>query len=72
MAKKVRQYFATDGKLFLCLKPTRTGRFAVTAPFIQDFATEAKTLEEAFAKAKNAATELKALQAKLRRRARVR
>jgi antitoxin HicB len=59
MAKKQKQYTATDGKLFLVLKPAEKGGFTVTSPFIPGMVTEAETLEEAFKMAQDAVATLK-------------
>ena len=67
MAKKQRQYTATDGKLFLVLKPAEEGGFTVTSPFIPGMITEAETLEEAFEMARDAVATLKAIKRKLAR-----
>jgi antitoxin HicB len=67
MAKKPKQYTATDGKLFLVLKPAEEGGFTVTSPFIPGMVTEAETLEAAFAMAQDAVAALKASGRKLAR-----
>ena len=67
MAKKPTQYTVTDGKMVLVLEVAEEGGYTVTAPFIQGLVTEADTLEEAFDMARDAAAELKAARAKLRR-----
>ena len=67
MAKKPTQNTVTDGKMVLVLEVAEEGGYTVTAPFIQGLVTEADTLEEAFDMARDAAAELKAARAKLRR-----
>lgn len=57
----------TDGKLVLNLEVAAEGGYTVTAPLIPGLVTEARTLEEAFAMARNAAATLKAGRARPRR-----
>ncbi len=68
MAKKSMRYTATDGKMVLVLEVAEEGGFTVTAPFIPGLVTEAETLEEAFAMAKDCATALKSARAQMARR----
>lgn len=65
MAKKLKQYTATDGQLFLVLKPAAEGGYTVTSPFIPGMVTEAETLDEAFEMARDAVATLKASGLKL-------
>jgi antitoxin HicB len=58
----------SDGKLVLNLEPAEEGGYVVTSPFDPELITEAETLEEAFANARDAARGLKQARAKLRRR----
>ncbi|AMV30136.1 hypothetical protein VT84_37430 [Gemmata sp. SH-PL17] len=68
MAKKSMRYTATDGKMVLVLEVAEEGGFTVTAPFIPGLDTEAETLEEAFAMAKDCAAALKSARAQMARR----
>jgi len=67
MEQKPKKYTVTDGDLVLELEVAEEGGYVVTAPFIQGLVTEAETLEEAFEMARDAATELAAARADLRR-----
>jgi predicted RNase H-like HicB family nuclease len=67
MAKKPTKYTVTDGDLVLELEVAEEGGYTVTAPFIQGLVTEAETLEEAFEMARDAAAELAAARASLRK-----
>jgi predicted RNase H-like HicB family nuclease len=67
MTKKPTRYTVTDGRMVLVLEVAEEGGFTVTAPFIPGLVTEAETLEEAFEMARDAAAELKAARASLRR-----
>jgi predicted RNase H-like HicB family nuclease len=69
MAKKPTKYIVTDGEMVLELQVAEEGGYTVTAPFIKGLVTEADTLEEAFEMARDAAAELKAARAKLKRSA---
>lgn len=59
MRKKPTTYTVSDGKLVLTLEAAEEGGFCVTSPFIPGLVTEAETLEEAFAMARDAAAALK-------------
>jgi antitoxin HicB len=67
MAKKPTKYTITDGELVLVLEVAEEGGYTVTAPFIQGLVTEAETLEEAFERARDAAAELVAARASLKK-----
>jgi predicted RNase H-like HicB family nuclease len=71
MAKKPTKYTVTDGDLVLELEAAEEGGYTVTAPFIQGLVTEAETLEEAFEMARDAAAELAAARATVRKPAAV-
>lgn len=71
MAEEPKRYIVTDGKLVLSLELAAEGGFTVTAPFIPGLVTEAETLEEAFAMARDAEAALTAAQPKKRRPATV-
>jgi predicted RNase H-like HicB family nuclease len=58
----------SDGKLMLYLEPAEEGGYVVTSPLDPELITEADTLEEAFANAKDAAKALRQSRAKLLRR----
>lgn len=64
---KVR-YTISDGKLVLNLEPANEGGYVVTSPLDPELITEAETIEEAFANARDAAQSLKQSRAKLLRR----
>lgn len=53
------QYTVSDGKLVLSLDPAEEGGYVVTSPLDPELITEADTLEEAFANARDAAQALK-------------
>lgn len=53
-----KMYTVSDGKLALVLESAPEGGFVVTSPLDPEFITEAETVEEAFANARDA---LKAL-----------
>lgn len=55
-AKKPMKYTATDGTLFVELKSGESG-YTVTSPFVPGFVTVVKTLEKAFAAARDAVSE---------------
>jgi antitoxin HicB len=62
------RYTVSDGKLVLNLEPAEEGGYVVTSPLDPELITEAETLEEAFANARDAAQALKRARAKLARR----
>ena len=62
------QYTVSDGKLVLNLEPAEEGGYVVTSPLDPTLITEAETLEEAFANARDAAQALKRSRVKLLRR----
>lgn len=63
-----RRYTVSDGKMVLTLEEAEEGGFVVTSPLNPELITEAETLEEAFANARDAAKALKRSRAKLLRR----
>ena len=63
-----KRYTATDGKLVLILEEAEEGGYIVTSPLNPELITEAETLEEAFANARDAAKALKQSRARLMRR----
>jgi predicted RNase H-like HicB family nuclease len=71
MDNQPTRYTVTDGKMVLVLEVADEGGFVVTAPFIEGLITEAETLEEAFEMARDAAAELEAARAELRKTASV-
>jgi len=62
------QYTVSDGKLVLNLEPAEEGGYVVTCPLDPALITEAETIEEAFANARDAAQALKRSRVKLLRR----
>lgn len=71
MDNQPTRYTVTDGKMVLVLEVAEEGGFVVTAPFVEGLITEAETLEEAFEMARDAAAELEAARAELRKTASV-
>lgn len=63
-----KRYTVSDGKLVLNLEPAEEGGYLVTSPLDPELITEADTIEEAFANARDAAQALKQSRAKLARR----
>lgn len=63
-----KRYTVSDGKLVLNLEDAEEGGFIVTSPVDPELITEAETLEEAFANARDAAKALKQSRARDRRR----
>lgn len=61
-------YTVSDGKLVLTLEPAEEGGYVVTSPLDPELITEADTLEEAFANARDAAGALKRSRVKLLRK----
>jgi antitoxin HicB len=62
------QYTVSDGKVVLKLVPAEEGGYIVTSPLDPELITEADTLEDAFANARDAAQALKRSRVKLLRR----
>lgn len=62
------RYTVSDGKLVLNLETAEEGGYIVTSPLDPELITEAETLEEAFANARDAAQSLKEARRKLARR----
>ena len=67
MASRQR-YTISDGKLALHLEPAEEGGFIVTSPLEPELITEAETVVEAFANARDALKALRQSHAKLLRR----
>ena len=64
----VTRYAVSDGKLVLNLEAAKEGGYIVTSPLNPELITEAETIEEAFADARDASQALKQARAKLPRR----
>ncbi|HEV3339556.1 MAG TPA: type II toxin-antitoxin system HicB family antitoxin [Pirellulales bacterium] len=62
------QYTVTDGKLVLSLEPAEEGGYVVTSPLDPELITQAESIEEAFANARDAAQALKRSRKKLLQR----
>jgi len=62
-----KNYTVSDGKLVLTLQVAEEGGYIVTSPFDPELITEAETVEEAFANARDAQKALAASRAKLLR-----
>jgi antitoxin HicB len=62
------RYTVSDGKLVLNLEPAEEGGYVVTSPLDPELITEAETVQEAFANARDAAKALKQARVKLMRR----
>jgi antitoxin HicB len=62
------RYTVSDGKLVLNLEAAEEGGYIVTAPLDPELITQADTIEEAFANARDAAQALKQARVKLLRR----
>jgi antitoxin HicB len=62
-----KRYTVSDGKLVLNLEEAEEGGYIVTSPLNPELITEAETLEEAFANARDAAKALKQSRARLMR-----
>lgn len=60
-----KRYTVSDGKLVLNLEEAEEGGYIVTSPLNPELITEAETLEEAFANARDAAKALKQSRARL-------
>jgi antitoxin HicB len=63
-----KHYTVSDGKSVLRLEAAEEGGYIVTSPFDPELITEAETIEEAFANARDAARALKQARLKLSRR----
>jgi antitoxin HicB len=63
-----RRYTVSDGKFVLRLEAAEEGGYIVTSPLDPELITEAETVEEAFANARDAARALKQARMKLLRR----
>ena len=64
----VTRYTASDGKLVLNLEAAEEGGYIVTSPLDPELITEAETIEEAFANARDANQALKQSRVKRLRR----
>lgn len=53
-----KSYTVSDGELVSTLEPAEEGGYVVTSPMDPELVTEAETLEEAFANARDAAEAL--------------
>ncbi len=62
------RYTVSDGRLVLKLEAAQEGGFIVTSPLDPELITEAETIEEAFANARDAGQALKQSRVKLLRR----
>ena len=65
---KKTSFTVSDGKLVLCLQSAEEGGYVVTSPLDPELITEAETLEEAFANARDAAKALRESRAMLLKR----
>jgi antitoxin HicB len=63
-----KQYTVSDGQLVLRLEPAEEGGYIVTSPLDPELITEAETIEEAFANARDAARALRQSRVKRSRR----
>lgn len=66
--KSSKRYTVSDGKLVLTLEAAEEGGYIVTSPLDPELITEAETVEEAFANARDAAKALRQSRVKLARR----
>jgi antitoxin HicB len=64
-ATTTEKYTISDGKLALTLEPAEEGGFVVTSPLDPELITQAETIQEAFANARDAAQALNESRAKL-------
>ncbi len=62
-----KRYTVSDGKLVLNIEEAEEGGFIVASPLNPELITQAETLEEAFANARDAARALKQSRARLMR-----
>jgi len=65
---QTKQYTVSDGKLVLVLSEAEEGGYVVTSPLDPELITEAETVSEAFANARDALKALRAARSKLWRR----
>ena len=63
-----KRYTVSDGKFVLTLEEAEEGGYIVTSPLDPELITQAETIEEAFANARDALKALKQSRAKLMRR----
>jgi antitoxin HicB len=63
-----KRYTVSDGKFVLSLEEAEEGGYVVTSPLDPELITQAETIEEAFANARDAARALKQSRARLVRR----
>ena len=63
-----KRYAVSDGKLVLNLAEAEEGGYIVTSPLNPELITQAETIEEPFANARDAAKALRQSRAKLLRR----
>lgn len=59
------QYTVSDGELVLTLEPAEEGGYVVTSPFDPELITQAESVEEAFANARDASDALRESRLKL-------
>jgi hypothetical protein len=62
-----RTYTVSDGEMVLSLEPAEEGGYVVTSPLDPELVTEAQSLDEAFANARDAAKALNQSRSKLAR-----
>ena len=62
-----KRYTVSDGKLVLNLEEAEEGGYIVTSPLNPELITQAETIEEAFAQARDAARALKQSRSRLMR-----
>jgi antitoxin HicB len=62
-----KRYTVSDGKLVLNLEEAEEGGYIVTSPLDPELITQAETIEEAFANARDAAKALKQSRTRLMR-----
>jgi antitoxin HicB len=60
-----RKYTVSDGEIVLTLEPAEEGGYVVTSPLDPELITEAESLDEAFANARDAADALNQSRSKL-------
>jgi hypothetical protein len=63
-----KRYTVSDGRMVLQLEAAEEGGYVVTSPLNPELITQAETIEEAFANARDAVKALRQSQAKLLRR----
>jgi hypothetical protein len=61
----IRSYTLSDGEMVLNLEPAEEGGYFVTSPLDPELVTEAESLDEAFANAKDAVAALNQSRSKL-------